>query len=230
MTTFQEKYNQKIEQYNKAFRIEELNDANDKSTLDIMLKTEIMIDDLQEQIQTLIDDSAVENATNIKKLADLLRDATGTITKLQQTLSIDRRTRKTEETASVADYIRTLKRDAYDFMEQRIIKTYCPDCKVMVGRIYPVHEHTAFTVQFQCSQCNKFIRARRDGRDVLFDVRDKDWRRKYRAEIVQPKKGYESLEEDDLYLSDSEPAVVEDDASGIQHTVQEGLELTGEDV
>lgn len=228
MTTFQEKYDQKLTQYQKAFRIDELNDANDKSTLEIMLKTEIMIDDLQEQIQTLIDDSAVENATNIKKLADLLRDATGTITKLQQTLSIDRRTRKTEETASVADYIRTLKRDAHDFMERRIIKVFCPDCKVMVGRIYPVHEHTAFTLSFQCDQCNKFIRARRDERDVLFDVKDREWRRKYRAEIIQPKKGYDPLEED-LYLSDAESAVIEDVPVEIQHITEEVLELTGEE-
>jgi hypothetical protein len=230
MKTFQEKYQAKLDQYNKVFRLDELNDANDKSTLEIMLKTEIMIDDLQEEIQSLIDTGAVENATNIKKLADLLRDATSTITTLQRTLSIDRKTRKTEETASVADYIRTLKRDAKEFMERRIINFWCNDCKVMVGRVYPVHEHTSFIVSFQCDQCKKLIRGRRDERDVLFDVRDHQWRRKYRAEIVQPKadtKGISEEVEDELFIS--EAIALDDKPESESHNIMDDLELSAEE-
>jgi len=186
--SFEQKYQAKLEAYASVYRIDDLNDANDRSTLDIMLKTEIMIDDLQEQLQLLMADSAVENAGNIKKLADLLRDATGTITTLQKTLAIDRKTRKTDEAGSVADYIRSLKKMAVDFLDQRFTKMYCPNCKVMVGRYMAVHDHTAFNIQFQCSQCGKAVRARRDDRDVLFDVRDADWRKAYRSEIVKPKK------------------------------------------
>lgn len=204
IANFQDKVARKFAQYGKAFRVEDLNDANDLSTLTILIKTEVMVDDLQEQIQELMADDAIENATSIKKLADLLRDATGTITNLQRTLSIDRKTRKTEETSSVADYIRALKRDAHDFMDQRIIKVYCPECKVMVGRIYPVHTHTSFSVTFECSQCHKLIRARRAEQDVLFDVKDSSWRRKYSPEIIQPKKFNKiepTVHDDELVLS-----------------------------
>jgi len=228
-TAFSDKYKAKLEGYAKAFRIEDLNDANDKSTLDIMLKTEIMIDDLQEQIQILIDENAVENAGNIKKLADLLRDATGTITNLQRTLAIDRRSRKVEEEASVADYLRSLKREAYEFMDKRIIKSYCPDCRVMVGRIYPVHDHTAFSVSFQCSQCKKLIRARREDRDVLFDVKDSHWRKKYRAEIIQPKKikhmpiDMEGTDDDLVIEGDTE--IITDELTFEENTIDDELEI-----
>lgn len=187
-STFEDKLTVKRDNYAKTFRIDELNDANDLSTLMIMLKTEVMIDDLQRQIQDLMDEDPVGNAGNVKKLHDLLRDAGTMIVTYQKTLAIDRKTRKSEETASVADYIRTLKRDAKDFLEQRIIRVYCQSCKIMVGRIFPVHEHTAFACSFECSQCHKMIRARREQRDILFDVKDAQWRRKYAPEVIQAKK------------------------------------------
>jgi len=213
MATFQQKLKDKEAAYASVYRIDELNDANDRSTLDIMLKTEVMIDDLQEELQKLITEDAVKNAGDIKKLADLLRDATGTITTLQKTLAIDRKTRKTEETGSVVDYIRSLKRMAGEFMEQRLTKVYCPNCKVMVGRFMAVHEHTGFNIQFQCSQCGKAIRARRNERDVLFDVKDADWRRGERAEIIQPNKKRRrelsaDLTDDQLRELDNDDAIV----------------------
>lgn len=224
---FEEKYKLKLDNYAKTFRIEDLNDANDKSTLDIMLKTEVMIDDLQRQIQDLMDDNPVENANNVKKLHDLLRDAGTMIVTYQKTLAIDRKTRKTEETASVADYIRALKRDAKEFIDQRVIKVYCETCKIMVGRIFPVQTFTAFSCSFQCHQCNKLIRARREERDILFDVRDAGWRRKYKAEIVQPKKftKFEMPDEDELVL-DGDPKLTEDEAPILpKYVTEDHMEL-----
>lgn len=230
MTTFEEKFQAKLDNYAKAFRIEDLNDANDKSTLEIMLKTEIMIDDLQQQIQDLMDENPVENANSVKKLHDLLRDAGTMILAYQKNLAIDRKTRKTEETASVADYIRALKRDAKDFMEQRVIKVYCPNCKVMVGRIFPVHDHTAFMCSFQCSQCNKPIRARREDKDVLFDVKDSSWRRKYKPEVIQPKQftRMEAGEQPDDLILDAEPALQTDESVPLQVHTLEDQEIIGE--
>lgn len=229
--SFDERFKVKLAEYGKAFRIEDLNDANDKSTLEIMLRTELMIEDLQEQIRDLMGENIVDNASNIKKLADLLRDSTTTITNLQKTLSIDRKTRKTEETASVADYIRNLKKDAKDFMDQRIVRVYCPDCKIMVGRIFPVHDHTAFMCSFQCSQCNKAIRARREERDIFFDIKDSAWRRKYKPEIVQPKKFTEITpgdQEDDLIIN-ADPSLETDPVEELPVAQLEDQQIIGEE-
>lgn len=230
-TTFEEKLAVKRAAYAKAFRVDDLNDANDLSTLDILLKTEIMVDDLQAQIQELMSDNPVEQATNIKKLADLLRDAGNMILAYQKTLSIDRKTRKTEETASVADYIRALKRDAREFMDQRIVKVYCPDCKVMVGRLFPVHDHTAFNASFQCDQCNKVIRARREERDIFFDIRDASWRRKYSPEIVQPKKfSRMQIPDDDELVIDGDPNLEVESGEALQlYTPADDIVLGGDD-
>lgn len=187
MALFEERLKQKMEEYAKVYDIGALNDANDKTTLLMLVQTEIMVEGLQEKIQTIIAEDPVGQATDLKKLADLLRDATETITKLQRTLAIDRKSRKEEETGSVADYIKSIQSIAHDFIEKRIIKVYCQECKVMVGRFHPVHEHTAYSLQFECSQCGTMVKTSRKSKDYLFDVKDAEWRRKHRAEIVQPK-------------------------------------------
>lgn len=187
---FQERLEERLEIYRKNFRIEDLNDANDKSLLHIMLKTELMIDDLQEEIQQLIGDSAAEHASDIKKLADLLRDATTTISNLQRTLAIDRKSRKDEETSSVVDYLNSLKKAAAAFLEERLRRVSCPTCKVDVARFAPIHSHTAFSVSFQCSQCKQTIRVRRDEKDTMHDIPPSDrlWREKHRAEVIPAKR------------------------------------------
>lgn len=233
MKTFQEKYQAKLEKYQKVFNLEDLNDANDRSNLEIMIKTEIMIDDLQEKIAELMeDDDLMKRASEIKKLHDILNQATNTIAALQRTLNIDRKTRKSEETTSVADYLRALRRNAKDFMDQRRIMVWCPTCKVLVGRIFPVHEHTAYTCSFQCSQCNKMIRARKDEQDVFFDVKDADWRRAHRAEIKQAKKPKRQLDEvieeetvDDLYLGAVSEVVTDEPAVLPVAVIEDEIEL-----
>lgn len=225
MKTFQEKYKEKIDSYQKVFNLDDLNDANDKSNLEIMIKTEIMIDDIQEKIAALMEDEDLNRVGDVKKLHDLLRDATNTITTLQKTLNIDRKTRKSEETTSVADYLRALRRNAKEFMDARIINFWCPDCKVLVGRIYPVHEHTAFSVSFQCSQCKKMIRGRREEKDVLFDVKDRNWRKDRRAEIIQAKTRTSQADDDELYLGETTELVLDAPNEIEQAVIEDEVEL-----
>lgn len=223
--TFQDKYKEKIDSYQKVFNLDDLNDANDKSNLEIMIKTEIMIDDIQEKIAALMEDEDLNRVGDVKKLHDLLRDATNTITTLQKTLNIDRKTRKSEETTSVADYLRALRRNAKEFMDARIINFWCPDCKVLVGRIYPVHEHTAFSVSFQCSQCKKMIRGRREEKDVLFDVKDRNWRKDRRAEIIQAKTRTSQADDDELYLGETTELVLDAPNEIEQAVIEDEVEL-----
>jgi hypothetical protein len=229
---FTSRFNARLQMYGEHFNIEDLNDANDRTLLHIMIRTELMIEGFQAQVEQLMAEDLVNNATNIKKLADLLRDSTTSITNLQKTLGIDRKSRRSENVDSVADYIKALKANAQDFVEKRLIKVYCPDCKVMVARIAPVHKHTAFTFSSQCSQCGKAVRARRDDRDVLFDVRDSGWRKEHRAQIVQPKKlanggaamDQETTAMDDnlIIVADLDTGVVET-APFVLPTISEGL-------
>lgn len=190
MSTFEQRFAEKLTIYQKSYKLDDLNESNDTALLQIMIKTELMIEDLQSEIQLLIQESSVERASDIKKLADLLRDATGSITTLQKTLAIDRKTRKEEDSGSVADYINSLLKASKEYTNERLSHVYCPTCNILVARYAPAQSHTAFSVSTQCSQCNKTVRISRSEKDTMHDIPklDRAWRRKYRAEVIQPRR------------------------------------------
>lgn len=184
--SYDERFQQKLEDYKKNYNVESLNESNDRTLLHILIRTELMLEGLQSKVTEIMEgEDLLNQATELKKLSDLIRDATENVTKIQRTLAIDRKTRKTEETDSVAEFVRALKRNAKNFVDQRMTRVYCPDCKVSVFRFSPVHDHTSYRVEAECSQCGKIIRAHRKERDIWFDVKDAGWRKKYPAEIVQ---------------------------------------------
>lgn len=235
-TEFDIRFEEKLEEYRKNYRVDELNDANDRTLLHIMIKTELMIEDLQSGIRELMTEDIMQSAGDLKKLSDLLRDSTNTITTLQKTLAIDRKTRKDEESSNVIDYINSLRRAASDFVDERLVKMYCPTCNVMVGRFSPVHGHTALSVSFQCSQCKKMVRIRRDERDTMYDIKasDRQWREAYRAEIVQPKRSKRSgaaipedlgIENEDALILEPSFTQIEVPGTDVSDQVQEDITL-----
>lgn len=185
--TFDEKFAQRLDDYAKNYNVEDLNDSNDRTLLYIMIRAELMLDGLQAKVAEIMEgNDVIEKASELKKLSDLIRDSANNVTTIQKTLGIDRKTRKTEDTNSVADYIVNIKRIAKSFLDERLIKIYCPDCKVLVARYSPVHDHTAYAVSTECSQCGKQVSAHRKERDIWFDVKDSGWRKKQQVSIEQP--------------------------------------------
>lgn len=170
-----------------------------------------MLEALQAEVERIISsEDLIDKANEVKKLSDLIRDATENIMKIQRTLAIDRKTRKTDETDNFAGWLRGIKREAKKFVDDRLVKLYCPDCNVMIMRLSAVHDHTGFKVEAECSQCGKTARARREAKDIWFDLKkDAEWRRAHPVEIVPPdtKKTFSSdsmdhviTEEDELII------------------------------
>lgn len=215
-----QRFNDKLEQYKKEYDIDDINDANDISTLYILIRTELMVDAMQKKMQELIDVDMVDNASDIKKLADLLRDAIETSRKLQQVLGIDRRTRREkEDSMDVASYIRFIKHEASKFLENRLKKVYCDDCKVLVGRYSSAFSFNAYSVSFQCNQCKKMVTVEREEKDYMFDIDDKEWRT-YKAEVIQPSTELFDQNEDTSLLIQPEEEL-EGVTSGLEINVEE---------
>jgi hypothetical protein len=208
---FKDRYRQLWSQYEGAYDLTTLNDANDKSNLEMIIRNAALIELLQEKITEMAEEDAAGNITEIKKISDSVRDLTDRNIQLERQLGIDRKSRKKDSEATTGEYILMLKAAAAEFLERRLIKVYCPDCKVMVGRLSPVHEHTAFNAYFQCSQCQRPVIAGRAERDVFFDIAkdDKEWRRKYPVQIKQPKRSKSGRGSDDA-VAEAE-LIIEDD-------------------
>lgn len=204
---FKKRYKELWGQYEQAYDLSTLNDANDKSNLEMIIRNAALIELLQEKVTELAEEDAAGNIMEIKKISDSVRDLTDRNIQLERQLGIDRKSRKKDNETTTGEYILMLKSAAQEYLERRLIKLYCPDCKVMVGRISPVHEHTSFNAYFKCSQCEKLVVIGRQDRDVFFDLEknDRDWRKKYPIEIKQPRRSKGALEdsiENELIIED----------------------------
>jgi len=174
-----------IEEYRSSYEIDDLTSPNDKANLDTMIMNALAIRALQAKLLELTLDNVIDNAPDIKKINDSIRDLTQTNLAIERQLGIDRKARKAENEQSVVEYIAWLKTTANEFLETRLLKVYCKKCQIMVGRVSGVYDTTHYACSFQCPQCNKLTHVERKERDVFYDVRDAGWRKKYPIEIIQ---------------------------------------------
>ena len=224
--THEHRFQERLEEYAKFYQVGALNDANDKTLLHTAIKQELLMEDLQDRMEEIVNDDNGIDAGELKKLADLLRDGIKTITDVQKALGIDRKTRMAEESDTAAEYILFLKREAKNFLDKRLVKVYCKKCKVMVGRFSPVHDHTAYTVSFACSQCGKNVTMQRNAKDIFFDVKDADWRRKHPAEIIQANEKSAGFDPEELTADIEDDVVLFDDAEEIIPTEEVVKKIT----
>lgn len=218
--TFEEQFKITLEEYSKRYDIESLSNPNDVANLETMIRNQIIIKTLQRQMSELAVEGDADKLMDIKKINDSITSLTAANIQLEKALAIDRKTRKGEQEQSVVDYINTIKKLAREFLDdnQRLTKVHCKYCKIMVGRISGVYDTTEFEARFQCPQCKKFITISRKERDVFFDIKDADWRRKHPIEIIQAKRLKDAPDventEDDLVIGDDiEYGEVEDGIS-----------------
>ncbi len=186
--TKQTDFERTLAAYKQKYNVDSLDSPNDVANLHSMIRNQLLITQLQDQLDTIVGDAG--DTSSIKKILDSIVALSETNMQLEKTLGIDRKTRKQEASESIPEYLATLRQRAREWLEteERLLKVYCPDCKIMVGRISGVYATTEYFGSFQCPQCNKRITVNRVERDVFYDVKDSEWRRKYPIEIEQARR------------------------------------------
>jgi len=195
--------------YSSKYDLETLNSPNDRANLDMLINNQVIVERFQAELLYMTENGALENIEAIQKIGNAMRDLIERNLQIERALALDRKTRKSENSDSVASYITNLKVTAQNFLEKRLIKVFCPDCKVLVARFAPVMDHTAFHFETQCSQCSKRITMTRkaESEGVFFDIKDYKWRKQYLYEVQQPTKDVDQPEVE----SEEEMFILEDD-------------------
>lgn len=178
-------------EYEQKYDLSSMDTANDRQNLELLIRSAIIGRKLLDRAELLV--NGIDDDTDIlsiKKLLDAVRDTIEKNLSIERQLGIDRKSRKKDNETTGAQYIAFLKQEAKAFLEQRMIKVYCSDCNIMVGRVLPVHSHTAYNTAFQCSQCGSYAVTARKENDVFHDLvaSDREWRKKYPVEIRRAKK------------------------------------------
>jgi hypothetical protein len=195
-----------LQEYSSKYDLATLSSPNDRANLDALINNQIIIESLQAKVQELIEDDPVSNIEIIQRLSSSLRDSIERNLQLERALALDRKTRNSSSTESVADYIVSLKQTAQDFLEKRLVKLYCPNCQILLARFSIVHDHSPFELRVKCNQCNNDVISSREERDIFFDIKDSAWRKKYKYSVKQSKESV-SLDhdvEDDVVLGEDD--------------------------
>ena len=202
--------------YSSKYDLETLNSPNDRANLDMLINNQVIVERFQAELLSMTEDGAIDNIEAIQKIGNAMRDMIERNLQIERALALDRKTRKSEASDSIGSYLTNLKVTAQNFLEKRLIKIYCSDCKILVARFAPVMEHTAFHFETQCSQCSKRITATRkaESEGVFFDIKDYKWRKQYLYEVVQPAKSEDQPQtesEDEVFIVEEEDGITEKD-------------------
>lgn len=181
-----DEFNNLLSDYTLKYNVEQLDSPNDISNLHTMIRNQVLIKKLQDQLEILTEDIAA--AADVKKYLDSIVALSEVNIAYERTLGIDRKTRKQTDSENVADYLTGLKQRGKEWLDERLTKVVCETCNIMVGRISGVYDTTFYEARFQCPQCKKQVLVKRQERDIFFDIKDADWRRPYAVDIEQPKR------------------------------------------
>ena len=177
-----------MDSYREKYDIGDNSTPNDIGNLETLVRNQIYIRRIQKRLDELSAENIEDSIQTMAKMQEGLMKLIDQNLAIERTLGIDRKSRKRDDSESVEGYIEDLKKSARSYLDKIVIVVRCKSCKIMVGRVLPVHDHTEFKAQFQCSQCNKLAIVERKERDVFFDLKDRkgvEWRKKYPVEIKQ---------------------------------------------
>ena len=208
--TKKSRFQEILKDYSDKYDLETLNSPNDRANLEILIQNQVLIERLQKEMLLLTeDDGVVENIESIQRLGNSIRDLIERNLQVERALALDRKTRKSENSDSISSYITNLKITAQNFLEKRLTKVYCPDCKILLARFSAVHDHTAFHFETQCSQCNQRVTMTRKSASegAFFGIKDYKWRQQYLYEVVQPAKSVDTP----IIESDADIVIMEDE-------------------
>lgn len=197
-------YDDILAEYKEYYDVDNLLTPNDRANFNNLIRNQLRIETLQAQVDDILkaeDDNEID-VIRLKKVQDILKDLTNQNLDIERGLAIDRKSRKKDDSETVAGYLTHLKAKAREYLDKQYITAWCQTCNVMVGRILPVHEHTAFTFTITCSQCKKDITIKRKEKNVFYDLKpsDRPWREQYPVEI--------ELAQEDIEIEETEEEII----------------------
>lgn len=112
-----------LEEYSLKYDLETLNSPNDRANLEMLINNQVLVERLQGELLQLTEESAIDNIDDIKNISNAMRDIIERNLQIERALALDRKTRKSENSDSVASYITNLKVVAQNFLEKKVNKS-----------------------------------------------------------------------------------------------------------
>ena len=140
----------KLKQYDKDYDLSDLK-ANDVNTLRALASATLRLSDYDSVIGELTADGIDhQNITLIDKVEAIQDKLRTSITKLEDSLKISRKIRKSDEEDSVPAFIDDLKAKAKRFYEQKMMYVFCPKCNTLLATTWFLYPTAANEITLTC--------------------------------------------------------------------------------
>ncbi len=160
---FEARIKKKLLTFEEDYDLSDLK-INDKEILRALIQSLISLEDYEQIMYKLKKEVTIENLTLIDKVSKTMSDLRSDISKMQDDLKITRRTRKSDQEASVIAYIDSLKTKAKEFYESRQSYIYC-ECGMLLATVWSLYPEENNRMEFIChrelqdgSRCGTKIR------------------------------------------------------------------------
>lgn len=138
-----------IENFKTDYDLSEMT-ANDHLALLELARIFVMLEDIETSLQhELAGDTDWVIFEKINRAASTLRDDAS---KFQRDLSITRKARQDTGTSSVVDFIEDVKSRAKKFMERVLTEIYCPECKMLLAKVWCLYPNLPNKLTFVCGR------------------------------------------------------------------------------
>jgi len=156
----------KMKQFEVDYDLSDLK-INDLTNLRLLASAQMRLEDYDSVISQLTSKGITQQNINlIKELGGLQKDLRDGIAKLEDTLKISRKIRKSEEENSVPAFLDDLKKKAKQFYEQKMNFILCPSCNTLLATAWFLYPTKSNKIILTCHHvledghvCNTVINA-----------------------------------------------------------------------
>lgn len=136
---FEKRIEEKLEEFDSDYDLSEMK-INDVASLRALVQAFISLEDYEQLLFKMRADGVSDASLNmIDKIGKAMSDLRSDISRLQNDLNITRKIRKTDQEASVIEYIDSLKEKARKFVESKMMYVFCPKCNMLLGTLWTLY-------------------------------------------------------------------------------------------
>jgi hypothetical protein len=146
---FEDRIKKKLETFEQDYDLSDLK-INDKEILRALIQCIISLEDYEQVMYKLKKEVTFDNLQIIDKISKAMSDLRSDISKMQDDLKITRRTRKSDQEASVIAYIDSLKLKAKEYYESRMSYIYCDECNMLLATIWTLYPEENNKIELTC--------------------------------------------------------------------------------
>ena len=150
---FEARIAKKLQEFSQDYDIDDLK-INDKETLRAFIQTIIALEDYERFIFNIrnLEDISQANVNVVDRVSKIMSDLRKDMSRFQQDLNIDRRTRKTDKESSVISYIANLKDQARQYFESKMSYILCPECSMLLATVWVLYPESDNKITLKCSR------------------------------------------------------------------------------